>query len=72
MTNVNKKYCVYAHTTPSGKGNPFYGKKHSEQTKKRLCEVNRGAYVGGKSKRARKVACGYFWKYQDIDLKEVV
>lgn len=40
----------------SGEGNPFYGKKHSEQTKKRLCEVNRGKYIGGKSKRARKVA----------------
>jgi hypothetical protein len=31
----------------TGDKNPFYGKKHSEKTKKQISDKNKGKYMGG-------------------------
>ena len=39
-----------------GENNPFYGKSHSEETKRKISE-NHADFKGGKSPRAKKVIC---------------
>lgn len=50
----------------SGEGNPFYGKKHTMETKNKISSANKGKYVGAKSARARSV-----YKI-DLDTKEIL
>lgn len=40
----------------SGKGNPFYGKRHSEDTRKKM-QKNHADVKGGKNPMAKKVLC---------------
>jgi group I intron endonuclease len=43
----------------SGSGNPFYGRKHSEETKKKISEdrISKNWSKGGKNIKAKKVIC---------------
>jgi len=41
-----------------GDGNAFYGKKHSEESRKKMTEKRLTMYKGGDNPRAKKVVCG--------------
>jgi group I intron endonuclease len=45
----------------TGEGNPFYGKEHSEETKRKISEARKvnGNSKGGKNIKAKKVICDY-------------
>ena len=41
----------------TGEGNPFYGKKHTEDAKRRMSAARRGRYLLGDHPKAKKVRC---------------
>lgn len=49
-----------------GEMNPFYGKEHSEATKKLISQKNKGRYAGCKSVRAKRIL------QIDVDTNEVI
>lgn len=44
------KFCINC-LSKEGENNPFYGKKHSERTKKRISESRKGKYFGNQNLR---------------------
>ena len=61
--NCNDNYCnnickaKHQKELLKGENNPFYGKKHSEEAKKKIGQANRGKLAGEKSPHAKKVIC---------------
>ena len=41
IVDYGHQHCQSCRPYPSGKGNPFYGKKHSEETRRRISEIQK-------------------------------
>uniref|UniRef100_A0A6M3IIF1 Nuclease associated modular domain-containing protein n=3 Tax=viral metagenome TaxID=1070528 RepID=A0A6M3IIF1_9ZZZZ len=51
ISESNKKYAMEHPGINSGENNPFYGKKHSKKTRRRISEANSGRKITEKHKR---------------------
>ena len=53
--HLNRKLSNEARQKFSGSGNPFYGKHHTEEQKRKLSEAMKGRYVGEKNPNSKAV-----------------